>query len=64
MDRACAQSANLEVAARRIVMAKNTNAGQICVAPDYILVHHKVCAVVDMGTCSFLPNFEEARHAL
>jgi aldehyde dehydrogenase (NAD+) len=30
--------ANLEVAARRIAMTKFSNAGQMCVAPDYILV--------------------------
>lgn len=31
-------SANLEVAARRIVWGKFLNAGQTCVAPDYVLV--------------------------
>ena len=31
--------ANIKVAARRIVMTKFSNAGQMCVAPDYILVH-------------------------
>lgn len=31
--------ANIEVAARRIVLAKFSNAGQMCIAPDYILVH-------------------------
>jgi aldehyde dehydrogenase (NAD+) len=31
--------ANLKVAARRIVIAKFSNAGQMCVAPDYLLVH-------------------------
>jgi aldehyde dehydrogenase (NAD+) len=31
--------ANLKVAARRIAMTKFNNAGQMCVAPDYILVH-------------------------
>jgi aldehyde dehydrogenase (NAD+) len=31
--------ANLKVAARRIAMTKFSNAGQMCVAPDYILVH-------------------------
>jgi len=30
--------ANLKVAARRIAMTKFSNAGQMCVAPDYILV--------------------------
>ena len=35
-------TANLEVAARRICWAKFTNAGQTCVAPDYVLVEESV----------------------
>lgn len=35
-------SANLEVAARRIAWGKWMNAGQTCIAPDYVLVHHSV----------------------
>ncbi len=31
--------ANIKVAARRIVQTKFSNAGQMCVAPDYVLVH-------------------------
>ncbi len=31
--------ANIKVAARRIAVTKFTNCGQMCVAPDYILVH-------------------------
>ena len=34
--------ANLKVAARRIAIAKFSNAGQMCVAPDYVLVHESV----------------------
>ena len=34
--------ANLQVAARRIALAKFSNAGQMCVAPDYVLVHASV----------------------
>lgn len=34
--------ANLRVAARRIVLAKFSNCGQMCIAPDYILVHDRV----------------------
>ncbi len=34
--------ANLEVAARRIVVGKFSNAGQMCVSPDYLLVHAAV----------------------
>jgi aldehyde dehydrogenase (NAD+) len=32
--------ANIQVAAKRIVVTKFNNCGQMCVAPDYILVHH------------------------
>lgn len=35
-------SANIEVAAKRIVWGKFLNGGQTCVAPDYILVDEKV----------------------
>ncbi|MFL5743907.1 MAG: aldehyde dehydrogenase [Niastella sp.] len=31
--------ANIQVAARRIAVTKFANAGQMCIAPDYILVH-------------------------
>lgn len=34
--------ANLKIAAKRIAMTKFSNAGQMCVAPDYILVHASV----------------------
>ncbi|MGH2554040.1 MAG: aldehyde dehydrogenase [Chitinophagaceae bacterium] len=34
--------ANIKVAGRRIAMTKFSNAGQMCVAPDYILVHESV----------------------
>ena len=34
--------ANINVAARRIVLSKYSNAGQMCVAPDYILVQEAV----------------------
>ncbi|MFL5742850.1 MAG: aldehyde dehydrogenase [Flavisolibacter sp.] len=36
------QDARLDVAARRIAMTKFSNAGQMCVAPDYLLVHESV----------------------
>jgi aldehyde dehydrogenase (NAD+) len=35
-------SAELQLAAKRIVWGKFVNAGQTCIAPDYILVHTKV----------------------
>jgi aldehyde dehydrogenase (NAD+) len=36
------KSANLAVAGRRIAWAKYVNAGQTCVAPDYVLVHDSI----------------------
>ncbi len=36
------REANLDVAARRIAWGKFTNAGQACIAPDYVLVHRDV----------------------
>lgn len=36
------ETANLAVAARRIVWGKFFNAGQTCVAPDYLMVHRVV----------------------
>jgi aldehyde dehydrogenase (NAD+) len=35
-------SADLDVAARRIAWGKFLNAGQTCIAPDYVLVDHQV----------------------
>ena len=35
-------SADIEVAARRLAWAKTLNAGQTCVAPDYLLIHRDV----------------------
>lgn len=35
-------TANIKVASDRISFGKFTNAGQTCVAPDYILVNKKV----------------------
>ena len=34
--------ANIKVAAKRIAMTKFSNAGQMCVAPDYVLVHESI----------------------
>ena len=35
-------SANIATVARRIAWGKSLNAGQTCIAPDYLLVHHSV----------------------
>ncbi|XP_019855106.1 PREDICTED: fatty aldehyde dehydrogenase-like [Amphimedon queenslandica] len=37
-----ADDANIEVAARRIMWGKLTNAGQICIAPDYVLCSESI----------------------
>ncbi len=34
--------ANIKVAARRIAMTKFSNAGQMCVAPDYVIIHESI----------------------
>jgi aldehyde dehydrogenase (NAD+) len=36
------EDANIKVAAKRIAMTTFSNAGQMCVAPDYVLVHASV----------------------
>jgi aldehyde dehydrogenase (NAD+) len=36
------QSAHLKLAAKRIVWGKFLNAGQTCIAPDYLLVHQSI----------------------
>lgn len=36
------EKANLRLAAKRIVWGKFINAGQTCIAPDYLIVHKKV----------------------
>lgn len=36
------EDANIEVAAKRIAWGKFMNAGQICVAPDYVYVHESI----------------------
>lgn len=36
------ESANLKIAAKRIMWGKLINAGQTCIAPDYVYVHEKI----------------------
>lgn len=36
------ETANIKLAAKRIVWGKFLNAGQTCIAPDYLLIHKKV----------------------
>lgn len=46
-------SANIKQAARRIAQGKFANAGQICIAPDYVLIHEskKEEFVQEMSAC-------------
>ncbi|MDD2475333.1 MAG: aldehyde dehydrogenase [Dysgonamonadaceae bacterium] len=36
------KDANLDIAAKRIVFGKLINAGQTCIAPDYLFAHHSI----------------------
>ncbi len=36
------KGADIEIAAQRIAWGKTLNAGQTCIAPDYLLIHHSV----------------------
>ena len=36
------KDANIDIAAKRIVFGKFINAGQTCIAPDYLFVHHSI----------------------
>lgn len=49
--------ASLSVAAKRIALTKYNNAGQICVAPDYILVHASVKEKFVALLCKTLQEF-------
>ncbi|EKN65477.1 hypothetical protein BABA_20101 [Neobacillus bataviensis LMG 21833] len=51
------KDANLKLAAKRIAWGKFTNAGQTCIAPDYLYVHQSI-------KDQFLQQFKEATIAL
>jgi aldehyde dehydrogenase (NAD+) len=58
------KSANLKVAARRIAWGKWLNAGQTCIAPDYVLVHEQVRqAFLDQLTTAMTTFFGVDPHA-
>ena len=50
------ETANIKLAARRIIWGKLLNAGQTCVAPDYLLVHKNVkeALLQEMISCTKL----------
>jgi aldehyde dehydrogenase (NAD+) len=50
-------TANLKVAAKRIAVTKYDNSGQMCVAPDYLLVHKNVSEEFVMTLKQTLTSF-------
>ena len=55
--------ANIEVAAKRIAVTKFNNAGQMCVAPDYILVHQSKKTALIESLKIFIEKFYTANAA-
>lgn len=51
------KTANIDVTARRIAWGKFVNAGQTCVAPDYLLVHKSVKAELIESINKEITNF-------
>jgi len=57
------ETANIKIAAKRIVWGKFVNAGQTCVAPDYILVHDSVKQkLIDQMKVSIRAMYGEKPH--
>jgi len=51
------ETANIELAARRIVWGKFINAGQTCVAPDYIYAHHSIKGALLLEMKKYINKF-------
>jgi aldehyde dehydrogenase (NAD+) len=51
------ETADIKSAARRLMRGKVANCGQICIAPDYILVHEKVYDVFIASSKQVLESF-------
>ncbi len=49
--------ANISIAAKRIAMPKFSNAGQMCVAPDYVLVHESKRVELIEALKKYIPQF-------
>ena len=54
------ETANIALAAKRIVFGKLLNAGQTCVAPDYVYVHNTVKESLIYHMKQYLSDFWEA----
>lgn len=50
-------NANIKIATKRIAMTKFSNAGQMCVAPDYVLVHESKKNELIVGLKSTIQKF-------
>jgi aldehyde dehydrogenase (NAD+) len=50
-------SANIKVAAKRIAVTKFSNCGQMCVAPDYVLVHESKKEELIAALQNIIPKF-------
>lgn len=51
------QTADLKIAAKRIVWGKLINSGQTCIAPDYLFVHRSVKAALIEKMIGFIKEF-------
>ena len=51
------ESANIKLAARRIVWGKFLNAGQTCIAPDYVLAHENVKDLLVKHMSAYITRF-------
>jgi aldehyde dehydrogenase (NAD+) len=51
------KTAIIDLTCRRIVWGKFLNAGQTCVAPDYLLVHRDIAPVVKAGLKKYIIQF-------
>lgn len=51
------KTANLKIAAKRIIWGKLINAGQTCVAPDYVLVHQSIKNEFTKNLITEIENF-------
>ncbi len=49
--------ANISVAAKRIAMTKFSNVGQMCVAPDYLLVHESIKEKLLLELSRYIQDF-------
>ncbi|WP_339623311.1 aldehyde dehydrogenase family protein [uncultured Winogradskyella sp.] len=54
------ETANIDMAAKKIIWGKFLNCGQICVAPDYVLIHQSIKTEFIAACKKWLINFYRA----